>query len=71
MRFIFVLLFLKVINSNNLHESNIIPDEQVLFQKILTNYDPAARPVYNSSKPVIILFNIALIQIIDMVTFFF
>lgn len=44
-----------------------LPDEQILINNILHDYDPAARPVFNSSKSVVVKFNIALIQIIDMV----
>ena len=43
-----------------------LPDEQVLITELLSNYDPAARPVYNASMPVVVRFNFALIQIIDM-----
>jgi len=43
-----------------------LPDEQVLITDLLKNYDPAARPVYNASMPVVVRFNFALFQIIDM-----
>ena len=43
-----------------------IPDEQYLIAKLLKNYDPASRPVYNASKPVTIKFGFSLIQICDM-----
>ena len=59
------------INNNLLYElpnSDIdIPDEQRLINECLTMYDPAARPVYNSTKVVIINFGLSLIQICDMV----
>lgn len=42
------------------------PDEQLLIQELLSNYDVAARPVFNASHPVVVKFNFALIQIIDM-----
>ena len=45
-----------------------IPDEQYLIAKLLKNYDPASRPVFNASKPVVVKFGFALIQICDMVT---
>lgn len=48
----------------------VLPDEQILISKLLRNYDPAARPVYNASKPVVIKFGFALIQICDMVAYF-
>jgi hypothetical protein len=48
-----------------------IPDEQLLIGRLLRNYDPAARPVFNASKPVVIKFGLAFIQICDMVSFFF
>ena len=43
-----------------------MPDEQVLISELLSNYDVAARPVFNASMPVVVKFNFALIQIIDM-----
>ena len=43
-----------------------LPDEQVLISELLSNYDVAARPVFNASMPVVVKFNFALIQIIDM-----
>jgi len=43
-----------------------LPDEQVLISELLSNYDSAARPVFNASMPVVVKFNFALIQIIDM-----
>lgn len=43
-----------------------LPDEQVLITDLLTGYDPAARPVFNASMPVVVRFNFAFIQIIDM-----
>ena len=47
--------------------SPAFPDEQVLISKLLKNYDPAARPVYNASKVVNVKFSFSLIQICDMV----
>jgi hypothetical protein len=44
-----------------------IPDEQLLIGRLLRNYDPAARPVFNASKAVVIKFGLAFIQICDMV----
>lgn len=49
--------------STSLHN---VPDEQHLIARLLRNYDPAARPVYNASKPVVIKFSFSLIQICDM-----
>ena len=43
-------------------------DEQALISRLLWNYDPAARPVYNASHPVVVKFGFALIQLNDMVT---
>jgi hypothetical protein len=43
-----------------------IPDEQLLIGRMLRNYDPASRPVFNASKPVIVRFGLAFIQICDM-----
>lgn len=45
----------------------IIPDEQRLLEKLLADYNPAARPVYNASKVVLVKFGITLAQISDMV----
>ena len=53
-------------NSDDLSDVNL-PDEQILINKLLKFYDPAARPVFNASQPVIIKFSFALIQICDMV----
>ncbi|CAF0749300.1 unnamed protein product [Brachionus calyciflorus] len=53
------------LNESNF-ESQPIPDEQLLISKLLRNYDPASRPVYNASTPVVIYFGFALIQICDM-----
>ena len=44
-----------------------MPDEQRLIVELLDEYDPAARPVYNASKSVVITFSLSLIQISDMV----
>ena len=47
--------------------SNVtIPDEQLLIARLLKNYDPAARPVYNASKTVVVKFGFLLVQICDM-----
>jgi hypothetical protein len=60
------------INFENYDKLNIfdslmsIPDEQNLIVKLLRNYDPAARPVFNATRPVVIKFGFALIQICDM-----
>ena len=43
------------------------PDEQVLIYKLLKNYDPAARPVFNASRIITVKFSFSLIQICDMV----
>lgn len=43
-----------------------IPDEQLLIGRLLRYYDPASRPVFNASKPVIIKFGLSFIQICDM-----
>jgi hypothetical protein len=51
----------------NFYDSFIsIPDEQSLIVRLLRNYDPAARPVFNATRPVVIKFGFALIQICDM-----
>ncbi len=65
-------LFQNTKSSNNLHIDGddlvtVIPDEQKLISNLLVQYDPAARPVFNASKPVVIKFSLALIQISDMV----
>lgn len=66
-KLILFLLFTADNSNNRVHGNEKLPDEQMLISKLLSNYDPAARPVFNSSKTVVIRFNIALIQIIDMV----
>ena len=47
----------------------VIPDEQRLLEKVLTNYNSAARPVFNASKVVLVKFGITLAQISDMVRY--
>jgi hypothetical protein len=42
------------------------PDEQLLLARLLSNYDMAARPVFNASKPVNVHFGISFTQICDM-----
>lgn len=49
-----------------LNSEEPVPDEQLLIAKLLRNYDPAARPVYNASKPVVVSFGFLLVQICDM-----
>ena len=44
------------------------PDEQRLLEKLLHNYNPASRPVFNASKVVTVKFGITLTQISDMVS---
>ena len=43
------------------------PDEQRLIWRLLNNYDPAARPVFNASHTVTVKFGYTLTQIADMV----
>ena len=44
-----------------------LPDEQRLLWNLLLDYDPAARPVYNASHTVTVMFGYTLTQIADMV----
>jgi len=44
-----------------------VPDEQRLFEQLLVDCEPAVRPVYNSSQPVLIHFQLGLYQIVDLV----
>jgi len=44
-----------------------VPDEQRLFEQLLVDCEPAVRPVYNSSQPVLIHFLLGLYQIVDLV----
>jgi len=53
--------------NTNMSEFEDLHDEQALISRLLWNYDPAARPVYNASHPVIVKFSFALIQLYDMV----
>ena len=45
-----------------------VPDEQRLMEKLLNNYEPASRPVFNASHAVIVKFGLTLTQISDMVS---
>ncbi len=54
-------------NMNYSMEDEEFHDEQALISRLLWNYDPAARPVYNASHPVVVKFGFALIQLNDMV----
>jgi len=45
----------------------LVPDEQRLMRVLLTDYDPASRPVFNASQTVVVKFGITLAQIADMV----
>ena len=53
-------------SGKSLAEVRRVPDEQRLISRLLRGYDPAARPVYNASTPVVIKFGFSLIQICDM-----
>jgi len=44
-----------------------IPDEQRLLEHLLTDNEPAVRPVYNSSQPVLVHFRLGLYQIASLV----
>lgn len=49
--------------------SEAIPtDEQRLLDKLLKDYNPASRPVYNASDTVTVHFGITLTQLSDMVS---
>lgn len=52
---------------SNYSELETMHDEQALITRLLWNYDPAARPVYNASHEVGVKFSFALIQLCDMV----
>ena len=54
-------------NAGNISNEINYPDEQVLIYRLLRNYDPAARPVFNASKIVTVKFSFSLIQICDLV----
>ena len=47
----------------------VLPDEHDLLLKLFDSqsYDSSVRPVYNSSKNVVVTFGFTLIQIMDMV----
>jgi len=45
-----------------------VPDEQRLIRRLLNDYDPASRPVFNASQTVVVKFGITLAQIADVVT---
>ena len=66
---LFALIVLQFKNSISTNvDFNIlsIPDEQKLIMRLLNNYDPASRPVYNASKTVTINFGLSLIQLNDI-----
>ena len=48
----------------------VLPDEHDLLLKIFDgqSYDSSVRPVFNSSKNVVVSFGFTLIQIMDMVS---
>jgi hypothetical protein len=52
---------------NNLKSTRLIPNEQLLLGRLLRNYDPASRPVYNAAKTVVVRFGLLFIQICDLV----
>ena len=43
-----------------------ITDETLLISRLMKNYDPASRPVFNGSKSVDVKFSLVFIQICDM-----
>ncbi|XP_025078112.1 neuronal acetylcholine receptor subunit alpha-10-like [Pomacea canaliculata] len=43
-----------------------LTDEQRLYRKLRSNYDPSTRPVYNASHPVTVKIGITLTQIFDL-----
>ena len=49
--------------------NEVLPDEHDLLLKLFDSqsYDSSVRPVYNSSKNVVVTFGFTLIQIMDMV----
>jgi hypothetical protein len=51
-------------------KKTLLPDEQILLSRLLLNYDPASRPIYNASNPVNVQFGISFTQICDMVAFY-
>jgi len=44
-----------------------VPDEQRLHQQLLADCEPAVRPIFNSSQPVLVHFRLGLYQIVDLV----
>jgi len=48
-------------------EQDRIPDEQRLFDQLLVDCEPAVRPVYDSSRPVVVQFRLGLYQIVGLV----
>jgi len=48
-----------------------IPEEQRLFEQLLSDYEPAVRPVYNSSQTVVVSFRLSFYQIVDLVSYFY
>lgn len=55
--------------TNETVNSNIyIPDEQRLYQKLMSSYEKAVRPVLRASDPVVVKLGITLTQIMDVVS---
>jgi len=50
-------------------DDDCIPDEQRLFTHLLAGTEPAVRPVYNSTQPVLVHFQLGLYQIVGLVWF--
>ena len=44
-----------------------VPDKQRLLEQLLVDCEPAVRPVYNSSHPVLVHFRLAIYQIVGLV----
>jgi len=44
-----------------------IPDEHRLLEQLLCDCDPDVRPIYNSSQPVSVYFQLGIYQIVDLV----
>jgi len=63
-----VYLFLLECHPMLLYVVCFVPtDEQKLFDRLLTGYNSASRPVYNASDIVTVKFGITLTQVSDMV----
>ena len=47
-------------------QQGIVPDEQRLYENLMTGYESSVRPVINASRTIVVSFKLTLNQIIDL-----